>query len=149
MSFTTTDSISGSSVSGWYCSCGVWVSGGSTHGCYRPFTCLIHPWATLPCAWCPQRFNPVPAPESAGGEEPMSLIDERQVEVLDGFRAARDTAKRHAQSKVDRATMMKIQAEALIAEARELVAELNEDTPYPMEQGADIGPVKGAGGDRR
>lgn len=111
--------------------------------------CGIHPGAPLPCPWCPQRFNPAPAPESAGGEEPMSLIDERQVEVLDAFRAARDTAKRHAQSKVDRATMMKIQAEALIAEARELVAELNEDTPYPMEQGADIGPVKGAGGDRR
>lgn len=156
MSFTTTDSTSGFFADGWYCTCGVWVCAGSTHVCHRPFTCLIHPWATLPCGWCDQQqqiikrlFNPAPAPESAGGEEPMSLIDERQVEVLDAFRAARDTAKRHAQSKVDRATMMKIQAEALIAEARELVAELNEDTPYPMEQGADIGPVKGAGGDRR
>ena len=134
MSFTTTDS-----TSGW-------------------FGCVKHASLSLPCAWCTRddltlrierQLNPAPAPESAGGEEPMSLIDERQVEVLDAFRAARDTAKRHAQSKVDRATMMKIQAEALIAEARELVAELNEDTPYPMEQGADIGPVKGAGGDRR
>src|SRR3990167_9839639 len=38
----------------------------------------------------------------------MSLIDERQVEVLDGFRSARDAAARHAQSKGDRATLMKI-----------------------------------------
>ena len=79
----------------------------------------------------------------------MSMIDDRQIEVLDGFRAARDTAKRHAQTKVDRATLMKIQAEALIAEARELVADINEETPFPNEEGADIGPVPGAGGPRR
>lgn len=77
------------------------------------------------------------------------MIDERQIEVLDSFRSARDVAKRHAQSKVDRATLMKIQAEALIAEARELVAEINEETPYPNEEGADIGPVPGAGGTKR
>lgn len=77
------------------------------------------------------------------------MIDKRQVEVLDGFRAARDVARRHAQSKVDRATLMKIQAEALIAESRELVAELNEETPYPNEEGAKIGPIPGAGGATR
>lgn len=101
------------------------------------------------CWNCNHNLNPVPAPESAGGETTLSNIDERQIEVLDAFRAARDTAKRHAQSKVDRATLMKIEAESLIAQARELVAELNEDTPYPMEDGADIGPVRGAGGNRR
>lgn len=76
----------------------------------------------------------------------MSMVDERQIEVLDGFRNARDIAKRHAQSKVDRATLMKIQAEALIAEAKELVAELNEETPLKVEQGSPIGAVPGAGG---
>ena len=91
----------------------------------------------------------VPAPESAGGEEPVSLIDERQVEVLDGFRNARDLAARHAQSKVGRATLMKIQAEAYIAEARELIAELNENLPMPNETGANIGPIPGAGGATR
>lgn len=95
------------------------------------------------------KSNPVPAPESAGGEEPVSLIDERQVEVLDGFRNARDIAARHAQSKVDRATLMKIQAEAYIAEARELIAELNENLPMPNETGANIGPIPGAGGATR
>ena len=79
----------------------------------------------------------------------MSLIDERQVEVLDGFRSARDAAARHAQSKVDRATLMKIQAEALIAESRELIAELNENVPMPNEVGAPIGPISGAGGATR
>ena len=76
----------------------------------------------------------------------MSLIDERQLEVLDGFRNARDIARRHAQTKVDKATLMKIQAEALIAESRELVAELNEDMFYPNEIGVNIGVVFGAGG---
>ena len=98
---------------------------------------------------CFRNPNPVPAPESAGGEEQVSLIDERQLEVLDGFRNARDIARRHAQTKVDKATLMKIQAEALIAESRELVAELNEDTPYPNETGANIGPIPGAGGATR
>lgn len=79
----------------------------------------------------------------------MSLIDERQVEVLDDFRAARDAAARHAQSTVDRATLMKINAEAKIAAARELIAELNENTPYPNETGADIGPIPGAGEEPR
>lgn len=62
----------------------------------------------------------------------MSLIDERQVEVLDAYRAARDVAARHAQSKADRATLMRIQASALDAEAVELVNELNEATPIPQ-----------------
>jgi len=79
----------------------------------------------------------------------VSLIDERQVEVLDGFRNARDIAARHAQSKVDRATLMQIQAEAYIAEARELIAELNENLPMPNETGANIGPIPGAGGATR
>lgn len=106
------------------------------------------------CPWCStttnKGYDPTPdsAPESAEGED-MSLIDERQVEVLDNFRNARDVAARHAQSKVDRATLMKIQAEALIAESRELVAELNENVPIPNESGADIGPIPGAGGAQR
>lgn len=117
-------------------------------------------YSTIPkCFYCGQRlensrlcscnFKSVPAPESAGGEEQVSLIDERQLEVLDGFRNARDIAARHAQSKVDRATLMKIQAEAYIAEARELIAELNENLPMPNETGANIGPIPGAGGATR
>lgn len=108
--------------------------------------CWTSHYQGFPCFRNP---NPVPAPESAGGEDPVSLIDERQVEVLDNFRAARDTAARHAQSKVDRATLMKIQAEAYIAEARELIAELNENLPMPNETGANIGPIPGAGGATR
>ena len=136
---------------GWTCSvCGLLVRWKESHGCpqdnYRQ------------CFYCGQLFGnnwicscnkSAPAPESAGGEEPVSLIDERQVEVLDGFRNARDIAARHAQSKVDRATLMKIQAEAYIAEARELIAELNENLPMPNETGANIGPIPGAGGATR
>lgn len=108
--------------------------------------CNFKWWGYTHCPHC----NPTPdsAPESAEGED-MSLIDERQLEVLDDFRRARDAAKRHAQTKVDKATMMKIQAEALIAESRELVSEINEETPYPNETGADIGPIPGAGGAQR
>ena len=110
--------------------------------------CYANHYYGFPCVKR-TKSNPVPAPESAGGEEPVSLIDERQVEVLDGFRNARDIAARHAQSKVDRATLMKIQAEAYIAEARELIAELNENLPMPNETGANIGPIPGAGGATR
>lgn len=129
--------------------CGRWVI--SPHNCTVPAIpplcprCFYNHWEDSPCV----KSNPAPAPESAGGETKLSLIDERQVEVLDDFRSARDTARRYAQTKVDRATLMKIQAEALIAESRELVAELNEDVPYANEEGADIGPVRGAGGSRR
>lgn len=110
-----------------------------------PHCCEHNAW--LPCSECDDQKQPSVAANDV--EEPMSMIDERQVEVLDNFRSARDVARRHAQSKVDRATLMKIQAEALIAESRELVAELNEETPYPNEEGAKIGPIPGAGGTTR
>ena len=131
-----------------------WITTGLPSG--QTYDCRKCGWTTYNtyerpsrCLQCESESNPEPAPESAGGELSLSLIDERQVEVLDAFRAARDVAARHAQSKVDRATLMKIQAEAYIAEARELIAELNENLPMPNEEGADIGPIRGAGGSRR
>lgn len=134
--------------------CGLLVRWGESHSCPQRTVlplcshCYANHYYGFPCVKR-TKSNPVPAPESAGGEEPVSLIDERQVEVLDGFRNARDIAARHAQSKVDRATLMKIQAEAYIAEARELIAELNENLPMPNETGANIGPIPGAGGATR
>lgn len=102
------------------------------------------------CLQCESESNPEPAPESAGGEISMSLeIDEKQISLLDNFRSARDEAHRYAQSKVDRATLFQIAAARLIAESRELVSELNEELPVPNEEGADIGPIPGAGGRRR
>ena len=71
------------------------------------------------------------APAKSKEEPEVSLIDEKQVELLDGYRAARDLAARHAQSKADRAELMRIQAEALDKEAIELVNEINEGTPLP------------------
>ena len=58
-------------------------------------------------------------------------IDEKQIDLLDDYRAARDEAARWAQSKADRAKLYRIQADALDAEAVELVNELNEGTPLP------------------
>ena len=58
-------------------------------------------------------------------------IDERQIEVLEGMRSARDTAYRYAQSKHDRATLYRIQADALEAEGNEIVSEINEGVPAP------------------
>lgn len=153
---TTTDNTTGNYT---------YIGGGGVRGlgclcfsCARPVSVdwgssCVHGYIYF-CPWCSTttntHCNPTPdsAPESAEGED-MSLIDERQVEVLDNFRNASDVAARHAQSKVDRATLMKIQAEALIAESRELVSELNENVPIPNESGADIGPIPGAGGAQR
>lgn len=72
-----------------------------------------------------------PSTPAKSEEENLSLIDERQVELLDGYRAARDLAARHAQSKADRASLMRIQASALDLEAEELINEINEATPMP------------------
>lgn len=85
-----------------------------------------------PCPYCNPK--PAPAPESAGGEEHMSLIDERQIALLDKARAAKDEAHRYFKSKNDKARLMEIQLEALRKEAAEGIAELNEDFPLPDDE---------------
>lgn len=65
-------------------------------------------------------------------EEPLANnIDEQQITLLDGMRSARDAAYRYAQSKHDRATLMRIQADALEREGDEIVSEINEGVPAP------------------
>jgi len=78
--------------------------------------------------------KPASAPESAEGEEHMSLIDERQIALLDKARAAKDEAHRYFKSKNDKARLMEIQLEALRKEAAEGIAELNEDFPLPDDE---------------
>ncbi len=85
-----------------------------------------------PCPYCNPK--PAPAPESAEGEEHMSLIDERQIALLDKARAAKDEAHRYFKSKNDKARLMEIQLEALRKEAAEGIAELNEDFPLPDDE---------------
>ena len=84
------------------------------------------------CPYCNPK--PAPAPESAEGEEHMSLIDERQIALLDKARAAKDEAHRYFKSKNDKARLMEIQLEALRKEAAEGIAELNEDFPLPDDE---------------
>lgn len=68
-------------------------------------------------------------------EEPLANnIDEQQITLLDGMRSARDAAYRYAQSKHDRATLMRIQADALEAEGNEIVSEINEGVPAPESE---------------
>ena len=85
-----------------------------------------------PCPYCNPK--PAPAPESAEGEEHMSLLDERQIALLDKARAAKDEAHRYFKSKNDKARLMEIQLEALRKEAAEGIAELNEDFPLPDDE---------------
>ena len=91
-------------------------------------------WAPVyaPCPYCNPK--PAPAPESAEGEEHMSLIDERQIALLDKARAAKDEAHRYFKNKNDKARLMEIQLEALRKEAAEGIAELNEDFPLPDDE---------------
>lgn len=72
--------------------------------------------------------TPTAAAETAE-EYPVSLIDDKQVELLDLMRDSRDRAARYAQTKRDRATLMRIQAKALEKESDEIVNEINEGTP--------------------
>ena len=68
-------------------------------------------------------------------EEPVANnIDEQQITLLDNMRSARDAAYRYAQSKHDRATLMRIQADALEAEGNEIVSEINEGVPTPESE---------------
>ena len=100
---------------------------------FCPF-CAGQWWTPVltPCPYCNPK--PAPAPESAEGEEHMSLIDERQIALLDKARAAKDEAHRYFKSKNDKARLMEIQLEALRKEAAEGIAELNEDFPLPDDE---------------
>lgn len=79
---------------------------------------------------CPQCLHQLYDQLDSQPEEPLANnIDEQQITLLDGMRSARDAAYRYAQSKHDRATLMRIQADALQRESDEIVAEINEGVP--------------------
>lgn len=128
---TTTDSTTNASATSgiaWH------ISPPGNYG-LRTYRCAPCPTEWWGYDYCPD-CNPKPAsaPESAEGEEHMSLIDERQIALLDKARAAKDEAHRYFKSKNDKARLMEIQLEALRKEAAEGIAELNEDFPLPDDE---------------
>ena len=134
--YTATNSTSGYNTDLCVCSsCGLVYATGTGHIC--SLRCPLH-LSTLPCAWCQHALltddTIINALYSQQEETLANNIDEQQITLLDNMRSARDAAYRYAQSKHDRATLMRIQADALEAEGNEIVSEINEGVPAPESE---------------